>query len=365
MTKLKVGIVGTGNIFRAVHGPAWSAHPGVEISAMCDVRQEAVEAAAREYGVTRIYTDYMAMLEREPLDIITICTPNVFHSSMAVAALERGIHVFSEKPDAVSPIEAQHMADAARQSGKRLMTMRNNRFTQEALFLKAYIEAGRMGDIYTGRTGWVRRRGIPGRGGWFTTKALSGGGPLIDLGVHMLDLAMWLMGNPKPVAVSGAVYTKFAHSTLSDSVHSEFGSAQEDGTFDVEDLASGFIRFESGATLQLECSWASNIMEETKFLELRGTTSGCQLKGETLQLSTEIGQTLCDLIPRFGPNQATPHTLNIHHFIECVLGRAEPILQPEHGVQMIGILNALYESARTGKEVALGAVPHQAGRMPS
>ncbi|MBO9610270.1 MAG: Gfo/Idh/MocA family oxidoreductase [Paenibacillaceae bacterium] len=364
-TKLKVGIAGAGNIFRVVHGPAWGSHPQVEIAAMCDERQETGEASAREYGVTRIYTDYLAMLDRERLDIVVICTPNGFHSSMAVAALERGIHVFSEKPDAINPIEAQKMADAAKQSGKILMVMRNNRFTQEAQFLKAYIEAGRMGEIYTGRTGWIRRRGIPGRGGWFTTKALSGGGPLIDLGVHMLDLAMWLMGNPQPVAVSGAVYTKFADTTLSDSAHSAFGAAQEDGTFDVEDLASGFIRFDNGASLQLECSWASNIMEEMKFLELRGTASGCQLKGETLQLATEIGQVLCDLTPRFGRNKTAPHTLNIHHFVECVLGRAEPIMQPEQGVEIIRTLSALYESARTGQEVSLLSARGQVGRVPS
>jgi predicted dehydrogenase len=353
MTKLKVGIVGTGNIFKSVHGPAWSTHPSVEITAMCDVQKEEVDACAREYGVTRVYTDYLHMLKKEELDMISICTPNIYHSSIAIAALARGIHVFSEKPDAINPVEAQRMADAARQSGKILMVMRNNRFMQQSQFLKSYIEDGQMGDIYTGRAGWIRRRGIPGRGGWFTTNDLSGGGPLIDLGVHMLDLAIWLMGNPKPVAVSGAAYTKFAHTTLSDSIHSQFGASQEDGIFDVEDLATGFIRFENGATLQLEFSWASNIMEEMKYLELRGTTSGCSLKGETLQLATEIGQVLCDITPRFDPNKAAPHTLNIHHFIECVLGRAEPIMQPEQGVDMIRILSAIYESARTGKEVQL------------
>ncbi|THF72825.1 Gfo/Idh/MocA family protein [Cohnella fermenti] len=353
MSKLKVGVVGTGGIFRAVHGPGWSSHPSVDIVAMCDFRREAAEACAREYGVTRVYSDYTDMLEREKLDIVAVCTPNVYHSAVSIAALERGVHVFSEKPDAINPAEARRMAAAAARSGKLLMVMRNNRFMPASQFLKSYIESGQMGDIYTGRAGWIRRRGIPGRGGWFTTRELSGGGPLIDLGVHMIDLAMWLMGDPQPVAVSGAAYTKFAHTTLADSAHSQFGSAVENGTFDVEDLAAGFIRFANGATLQIEFSWASNIVEEMKFLELRGTSAGCSLRGDTLQLATEIEHTLCDIAPRFGSGTGSSHSRNIHHFIECVLGREEPIIRPEHGVDMIEILTAIYESASTGAEVRL------------
>ncbi|WP_135552893.1 Gfo/Idh/MocA family protein [Paenibacillus cymbidii] len=353
MSALKVGIVGTGKIFTHSHAPAWMSHPDVEVVALCDIYKPAAEEHARRLGVSRVYVDYVDMMEQERLDAIDICSPNVYHSEVAIAALEQGIHVFCEKPDAVNPVEAQKMADAAQTSGKLLMVMRNNRFTPQTEFLKRYVESGAMGDIYTGRTGWVRRRGIPGHGGWFTTKALSGGGPLIDLGVHMIDLAIWLMGNPRPVAVSGAAYTKFADSALSDSADSSFGTAQQGGIFDVEDLATGFIRFDNGATLQIEFSWAANIEEGLKYVELRGTQAGCSLKNGELKLMTEIDGVLCDIVPRFGKDERQPHWRNIHHFIECLMGRDEPTNHPEGGVDMIRILSAIYESARTGAEVRL------------
>ncbi|CAG7652604.1 Gfo/Idh/MocA family protein [Paenibacillus allorhizosphaerae] len=234
-----------------------------------------------------------------------------------------------------------------------MMTMRNNRFTQAAQYLKNYISEGHMGEVYTGRCGWIRRRGIPGKGGWFTTKELSGGGPLIDLGVHMIDLSVWLMGNPKPVAVSGATYTKFANNEISDSVHSGFGEKQAGGTFDVEDLAIGFIRFENGATLQIEFSWASNIGEEMNFVELRGTKAGSSIKKGDLRIFTEMAGQLTDISPVMGKKPVDAHGAHLRHFIDVVQLRAEPILTPEHGVDMIKILNALYQSAELGREVRL------------
>jgi predicted dehydrogenase len=201
--RLKVAVVGTGAIFRAHHAEPLLQHPEVELAAVCDFRADRVKQVAEEFGIPFYYTDYKELLRRDDIDAVDICTPNVYHSEIAIAALNAGKHVFCEKPDAVSVEEALKMADAAKCSGKVLMTMRNNRFTPAAQYLKRYIEEGLMGELYTGRCGWTRRRGISGKGGWFTTKALSGGGPLIDLGVHFIDLSMWLMGNPKPVAVTG------------------------------------------------------------------------------------------------------------------------------------------------------------------
>ncbi|TNJ65608.1 Gfo/Idh/MocA family oxidoreductase [Paenibacillus hemerocallicola] len=352
MAALRVGAVGTGGMFRGAHLPAWLANPDTEVVALCDANEEAAQKIADEHGIPAVYTDYNEMLARENLDIVNVCTPNLFHSEVAVAALKAGKHVFCEKPDAVSPEEAAKMAAAAEESGKVLMVMRNNRFRTVAQFLKAYVQNGHMGEIYTGRCGWIRRRGIPGKGGWFTTKELSGGGPLIDLGVHMIDLALWFMGNPKPVAVSGSTYTKFAETELADSEHSAFGSKQAGGVFDVEDLATGFIRFANGATLALEFSWASNIEQETRFVELRGTKSGFSLNNEDLKLFTEIEGTLCNVQPQIA-KKGNGHGDNIHHFVDVVLGRAEPVFKPEQGVDMINILSAIYESAKLGREVRL------------
>ncbi|MDF2924796.1 MAG: oxidoreductase [Paenibacillaceae bacterium] len=352
--KYKLGAIGTGGIFKAAHMNAWLEHPEVEIAAVCDIREDRAREIAELTGAGKYYTDYLNMLAEADLDIVDICTPNLLHSEMAIAALNAGKHVLCEKPDAVSPVEAQKMADAAKANGRQLMVMRNNRFTPNSKFLKELAQSGQMGDIYTGRCGWIRRRGIPGKGGWFTTKELSGGGPLIDLGVHFIDLAMWIMGNPKPVAVSGATYTKFAEAEVSDSVHSNFGDKQEGGVFDVEDLATGFIRFENGATLQIEFSWASNIEEEVNFLELRGTKAGASLRLGELRIFSEAAGVLTDIKPvTSGVKHAQMHTENIRHFVDCLEGRAVPTIVPEQGVDMIKILSALYQSAALGKELRL------------
>lgn len=349
--RLKVGIIGAGNIFQTAHAPVFQHHPEVEVIAICDVNIDNAQQAAKRFNMPKVYTDYREMLQQHSdLDVIDICTPNVFHAEIAIAGLKAGMNVFIEKPDAIAPEMAIAMSREAERSGKILMAMRNNRFRPAVQFIKKYITSGQAGEIYTGRTGWIRRRGIPGKGGWFTTKALSGGGPLIDLGVHFIDVAVWLMGNPRPVSVVGATYRKFADTELSDSVHSEFGQKENEGTFDVEDLSTGFIRFENGATLQVEFSWASNIEEEKNFVELRGTNAGISFDNGELKIFTEIEGTLCDIHPKLAAD-SHGHTEFINHFINCVQGREKPIMTPDDGVYMIKLLSALYESAQSGNEV--------------
>ncbi|WP_274364248.1 Gfo/Idh/MocA family protein [Paenibacillus thermotolerans] len=350
--KVRIGIVGAGGIFQWAHVEPLKKHPEVEIVAICDIVKEKAEAASIQHNIPQVYTDYRDMLANAEIDIVDICTPNLYHSEIAIAALEAGKHVFCEKPDAVNPKEAFKMKAAAEKSGKVLMVMRNNRFRPASGFIKQFLDQGKAGEIYAGRCGWQRRRGIPGKGGWFTTKALSGGGPLIDLGVHFIDLAMWFMGNPKPVSVVGSTYTKFAESDAADSEHSKFGEKSDGGTFDVEDLAMGFIRFDNGACLQIEFSWASNIEEECNFVELRGTKAGLTFRNGDLKIFGEEGGVLTDLKPHLGSDTGG-HGENLHHFIDVVQGRAKPIFTIDQGVHMIQILSAIYESARTGSEVKL------------
>jgi predicted dehydrogenase len=350
--KLKVAVIGAGGIFQWAHSEPLKNHPEVEIIAICDIDKEKAEAAAKQHGISQVYTDYREVIANKEIDIIDICTPNLFHSEIAVAALEAGKHVFCEKPDAVSPDEVLKMQQAAEKSGKVLMVMRNNRFRPASLYLKKWIDQGNMGEVYTGRCGWIRRRGIPGKGGWFTTKELSGGGPLIDLGVHFIDLAMWLMGNPKPISVVGATYTKFADTDIAGSEHSKFGEKSDEGIFDVEDLAIGFIRFANGATLQIEFSWASNIEEDANFVELRGTKAGFNFRNESLGIFSESNGVVTDMTPHIGQDSGG-HGENLNHFIEVVNGRAKPVFTIDQGVDMIKILAAIYESARTGSEVKL------------
>ncbi|MEE1026393.1 MAG: Gfo/Idh/MocA family oxidoreductase, partial [Acutalibacteraceae bacterium] len=256
MEKLKIAIIGCGGINKAAHYPGYELIDNAEIVACCDILPDRVEEYAKERNIPFYCTDYKEILKLDYVDAVDICTPNYLHSIIAVDALNAGKHVFCEKPDAVSVEETEKMKAAAEKNGKVLMVMRNNRWRATAQFLKQYIESGKMGDVYAARCGWVRRRGIPGRGGWFTTKAQSGGGPLIDLGVHMIDLTMYLMGNPTPVSVVGCTYNKFANAEeISDSKNSDFGDSVSGGTFDVEDLAMGFIKFDNGACMQIEFSW--------------------------------------------------------------------------------------------------------------
>ena len=312
MKKWRVGIIGVGGIFNGAHREHYLKDDRLEVVALCDIIEErAVECRDGFFPDAKVYTDFNELLKDETIDSVDLCTPNYLHSIIAVAA-----------------------------------------FKAASKLAKKFIDDGKMGEIYCGRCGWQRRRGIPGKGGWFTTKAQSGGGPLIDLGVHMIDLAIWLMGNPTPVAVTGSTYCKFADNDVSDSVNSDFGDKVEDGTFDVEDLAMGTIRFDNGAQLQIEFSWASNVKKETRFVELRGTKAGLNWQDGEVEFYTEEYGKCLDVIPT---NYATDreHARNLRHFYDVVIEGAEPCFKPQQGIDMIKILCAVYESARTGREVVL------------
>ena len=353
--KIKIAVIGCGGISRVAHMPHYmKLKDDFEVVAVCDIIEERAENFSKEFGVPAYYTDYKEVLNIEGLEAVDICTPNYLHSIIAVDALNKGLHVLCEKPDAVSVEEATKMKNAAEANGKLLMVIRNNRFISHMNYLKKYVDDGNCGKIYAARCGWQRRRGVPGKGGWFTTKAQSGGGPLIDLGVHMIDVTMWLMGNPKPVSVSGCTYCEFAKSKVSDSANAAFGDRKDGGAFDVEDLAMGFIRFDNGACMQIEFSWASNIQQEDKFFEVRGTKAGASYHTTDNQLkifTEQYGRTM-DLFPNL-PNNGNGHHDNIRNFADAIRGDAAPLYTPEQGLNMIKILEAIYESAKTGREVIL------------
>ena len=354
MEKLRVAVVGCGGMGRGTHAKYYAEDPRVELVAACDIVPERTQAIVDEYfPEAKQYAAYRELLRDPTIDAVDICTPNDLHSEIAIAALKAGKHVFAEKPDAVDAAKAAAMRDAAAEAGKVLMVMRNNRFTDAARYLKKFAAEGRAGEIYAGRCGWQRRRGIPGKGGWFTTKARSGGGPLIDLGVHMIDLAVWLMGNPRPVAVSGQTFRKFAEgSDVSDSEHSKFGDKVEGGTFDVEDLAMGFIRFENGAVLQVEFSWASNIERERRFVELMGTKAGLAVEDGQMRIFTEENGQLLDIVPP-AEQAENGHMRNLKNFVDVILEGAEPCYRPQQGVDMIAVLEGFYKSAAEGREIRL------------
>lgn len=354
MKHFKVGLIGVGGIATCAHYPFYKQDKRPQVVAVCDILPDRAKAVRDKfYPEAEVYTDYRELLKREDIEAVDICTPNYLHSEIAIAAFAHGKHVMCEKPDAVSPEKAIAMKEAAEKAGKLLMVMRNNRFSDPSAYMKKFIEDGRMGEIYAGRACWQRRRGIPGKGGWFTTKEQSGGGPLIDLGVHMIDLAIWLMGNPRPVAVSGATYCHFADNDSKDSANCSFGDAVQGGVFDVEDLAMGMIRFDNGAVLQIEFSWASNIKAEHRFVELRGTKAGMKwLDGTSLEIFSEDHGRQTDTLLA-GSLRDDGHIRNLTNFYDVLEGTASPCYLPQQGIDMIKILDAVYKSAATGREVVL------------
>ena len=339
---VKIGIIGAGKICQGPHMGAYDKIDNAEIVAICDIDENKLDSVKSRYPKASLYKDYKEMIEKENLDAVDICTPNNMHSVIAIYALNNGLNVICEKPDAINAAEAEKMREASEKSGKTLMVIRNNRYRPTTKFLKEYIKEGKMGGIYAGRCGWIRRRGIPGWGGWFTDKEQSGGGPLIDLGVHIIDLAMYLMGNPKPVTVSGTTYSKFANTTGS--------------KMDVEDLAMGFIRFDNGSCLQIEFSWASNIESDQIFVELRGEKTGSKLIG--IEGRIELYTEECGTNVTIKPSINDYHGVNCHesiirHFIDVIEGKCEPDFVPTQGVNMVKILEAIYKSAECGHEIAL------------
>jgi len=239
------------------------------------------------------------------------------------------------------------MVDAKNASGKKLMIGLNNRFTNWAQFAKKWIAAGRLGEIYHAKCGWKRCRGIPGKGGWFTTKAQSGGGPLIDLGVHFLDVSNYLMGFPEPVAVSGQTYSKFADKQVFNPNASGYT-----GTYDVEDLAVGQIRYANGCTMELEFSWASNIEEEYTYVEFYGDQGGLKFEKGKLTLIEDFNGTILKTAPVLH-NDENWGNVETRHFVHCIRKHEEVMSPPEEAVIIMRLISALYQSAEKGKEIKL------------
>jgi len=315
-----------------------AACPQAQVVAICDLDQERLRAAQQEFGVERTFTNYRKMLQLPGLQAVSVVTPNYLHMSQTIAALQAGMHVMCEKPLAMTYAQAQRMVAEAKRRRRILMMHYNGRFSGEAFFLKNYIQRGGLGRIYFAKAGYTRRRGIPGLGTWFTQKAKAGGGALIDIGVHALDLALWMMGYPKAVEVLGGVYAEFGPAL-----------ATRSKPFDVDDLGCGLVRFANGSTLFLEASWASNIGRDSFYVQLLGTKGGAE-REEGLRIFTQEDGATTDVTP-------TRYTDSVpsaqHHFIDCILRGKKPIAPGEEGAQTVRILEAIYKSASSGRAARL------------
>lgn len=359
VSPLRVGICGSG--ITVVHIKGYQKIPGVEVSAIAGPDVDRCRAVAEKFGIPKVLADYHEMLDLG-LDAVSIGVPNKYHAQMAIDALAAGCHVLCEKPLAIDVADGERMVAAAHASGKMLMVAFNRRYIPNALALKQQIDAGTLGPIYYAKAGWTRRTGIPGFGGWFTTKVLAGGGPLIDLGVHMMDLALYMMGYPRPVSVSGATYAEFGPRGKGSW---DYGTRPDDpsrAVFDVEDFAAGFIRFENGATLTLEASWAGyQALQDDIYLQLYGRDGGARMaipsSGDepSLRLVTELGGNVVGVVPDLpDAPDTTEYDREVAEFVACIRTGTPPPATAEQGLTIMRIIDALYRSAETGQQIAIG-----------
>lgn len=340
MTKpLRIGIIGVGGIAQGAHIPGYKElGDQVKLVACADVNVERARQVAERFGIDTAYEDYREMLEKEELDAVSVCTPNKFHAPATVAALEAGCHVLCEKPPALSAAEARLMVDTAAQVGKVLTFGLHYRFTTEVRAAKRLIDGGELGHIYAARVDAIRRRGIPGWG-VFTNKELQGGGPVIDIGVHMLDTCLYLMGYPRPVQVLAKTYQEIGNRPGVGAM------GQWDWeNFEVEDLAMAMIKFDNGATILLESSFAQNVdVMERMNVRLSGREGGINLF--PLKVSKEMHGGLYDATPAWLPRVDRPHAESVKHFVAACRGEHEPMVLPQEAVRLQQILDAIYASA--------------------
>ena len=263
---LKIGLIGCGGIVRGFHlNPGWLATPDVEIVAACDVHEPTACKLAADFKIPRVYTDFRELLEDGSIDAVDVCTPNKVHTPAVVAALNAGKHVLCEKPLAVSVEEILQMREALRKTDRLLMTAQHHRFSEASVAIKTWVDTGALGEVYHARVNATRRNYLPINAG-FIDPALSGGGPCMDIGVHALDTALWLMNFPRPVRVSGRAHTNFAKGFEIPGAWGEWDRT----LFGVEDFASGYVHFDNGSTMVLEASWLQHQEKE----ELNATLQG-------------------------------------------------------------------------------------------
>ena len=360
MDKLRIGIIGCGGIANGKHMPALSKLKDVEMVAFCDIVEERAQKAAKEYGAegAQVFTDYRELLKLD-LDVVNVLTPNKSHSPITVDALEAGKHVMCEKPMAINTEEAMKMVEAAKRTGKKLTIGYQNRFRPDSMYLKKCIEAGDLGDIYYARALAIRRRAVP-TWGVFLDAEQQGGGPLIDIGTHALDLTLWEMDNYEPDMVVGSVFRKLGDNENSANAWGPWDPKE----FTVEDSAFGFVRMKNGATIVLESSWALNMIDanEAKTIlcgdkagaDMLGKDGGLRINGERFSKMyvTEPALTAGSVAFFDGDLGGKAEDVEARMWIDHVKDNSKPlVVKPEQALVVTQILEAIYESGKTGKPV--------------
>jgi len=336
MNKVKVGVIGLG--MGRVHLECYEACPNAQVVALCDIDEAKLSKDLEKRPGVKGFTDYREMLRMEGLEAVSVALPNFLHAPVTLDALNAGKHVLCEKPMAMNAGEARQMKQTAEKLGKILMMHFNMRYMATAATLKPLIDAGVLGEVYHVTTSYTRRDGYPRQSGWFGVKSQSGGGPLIDLGVHRIDLALWLIGYPTPATVLGSVYDLLAR------------EKQKGGDFDCEDFSAALIRFENGCTMYVVASWDGHEQQPFELtMSIRGNRGAVFESGGKLTLCrTEHGVPTVSALEQQQAKESAQQ-----HFVNCIQEGRQPGPSAEHGVVVMGILDAVYESARTGREVRI------------
>ncbi|MBC8161271.1 MAG: Gfo/Idh/MocA family oxidoreductase [Roseiflexaceae bacterium] len=356
--RLRVGVIGAG--VGAIHLASYAQIPEAEIIAVAGLDDDRVMRVAAEYKVPRTYREYEHLLAAPDIDAVSICMPNHLHAPVALAALAAGKHVLVEKPLARDAADAARIVDAAKGHDRVLMVSFDKRHRSDVIWIKQYIDSGALGRVYYAKAHWMRRTGIPRLGSWFVSKQQAGGGPMVDLGVHVLDIAMFLMGEPRPLAVSASTYA-------------EFGPRGQKGwgwggrlaqftderlPYEVEDLASAFIRLEGGATLLLEASWATHSAASDDFgVTLYGSEGGVEMmvrnytNVDTVRLFGDINGVPTDLTPKIPAGNG--HLEVIRRFVAAVREGTPAIPSAEDGLRRNQVIDAAYRSAAEGREIVI------------
>ena len=358
MDKIRVGIVGVGSIAQSAHLPHYAGQNDVEVAAFADPETERVEKAAaafaQKHGVAQppVYATMEEMIaaKRERIDAVSICTPNAQHVPLAREALAAGWHTLLEKPMGTETADVEALTKQAEDCGRILMIGMTHRYREDVEVVKRYIDAGELGDIYFAKTRILRRRGTPK--GWFTDRAVAGGGPLMDIGVHALDLTWWLTGAQAPATVSGFLHRGIGQDHLDFIRTWEARSAgnEQNEIYTTEDFAAAFIRFKSGMVIEMEVSWALNGPEDDALkVEIFGAKGGVSL--DPLRIYGTAHRVLTTTEPAAG--MGSPHEREIGHFLDCIRSGRQPLSTAEQGLQVVRMLSAISESSLCGREVAL------------
>jgi predicted dehydrogenase len=350
---LRAAVVGLGWAAQQ-HIKAYLNLTGVEVVAVAETNETLLAEVQKTYDVEKGYTDYRAMIEQEKLDIVSVGTPNFAHAEPSIFALDHGCHVLVEKPLARTYAEGIEMIRAAERNDRILQVMFNQRYRPDVQVVQRFVDEGGLGEIYHAKARWLRRDGIPGRGRkWFVSKELAGGGPLIDLGVHMLDMGLHLMGEPKAIAVSGASYDRLGQRF----VNEIYGEQAE---YEVEDFATSLIRLEGGRTLQLEASWAT-YREDGDLINLTlfGERGGAEMtvrkyrSEDSVRFFIDAAGVPSEVAPAIPEGGVPGHQRAASLFVERIRSGAFSEHRGHEGLLRTWIIDAIYRSATEGREIRL------------